>query len=86
MNFITSSGVLNASGGVTVSLPAVPANARPVLSCFITSQLTQPVAWLQVSDGNGNSNVCGLVLSNNQWNAVMINGPAFWFYYLVVIW
>jgi hypothetical protein len=30
--------------------------------------------------------VCGLVLANNQWNAVMINAPAFWFYFVAVIW
>lgn len=86
VNFVSGSGVLSGTGGVTVPLPAIPSNARPVLSCFITSQLTQPVAWLQVSDGNENSTICGLVLSNNQWNAVMINAPAFWFYYIVVIW
>lgn len=86
LNALQSSGLLSVSGGVTVALPQIPASARPVLSCYITNSLTQPVAWLAVSDGNGDSNVCGLVLSNNQWNAVMINGPSLWFYYLIVTW
>ena len=87
-NFFSASGVLSGTGSVTVPLPGVPVNARPVLSCYITNQLTQPVAWLKVSDGNdtGTANACGLVLSNNQWNVVMINGPAFWFYFVSVIW
>jgi hypothetical protein len=90
VNFVTSSGVLDLNGDVTVQLPQVPANARPVLSCYITNSLAQPVAWLAVSDGDPGdgalANVCALVLSNNQWNAVMVNGPSLWFYYLVVIW
>ena len=88
-NFFSSTGVLSGSGSVTVPLPAVPANARPVLSCYITDQITQPVAWLKVSDGRSTSSstsVCGLVLANNQWNAVMINSPAFWYYFVAVIW
>jgi hypothetical protein len=90
VNFVTSSGVLDTGGDVVVPLPQVPATARPVVSCYITNTLAQPVAWVQISDGDpgdGAGNIaCGLVLQNNQWNAVLVNGPSLWFYYLVVIW
>ncbi|MGH9201815.1 MAG: hypothetical protein ACRD2A_11340 [Vicinamibacterales bacterium] len=89
VNFFSASGILSGSGGVTVPLPGVLVSARPVLSCYITNQLVQPVAWLKVSDGNptiSGSAICGLVLSGNQWNAVMINAPAFWFYFVAVTW
>lgn len=87
-NFFSASGALSGTGSVVVPLPGVPVNARPVLSCYITDDLTQPVAWLKVSDGDetGTAHICGLVLANNQWSVVMINGPAFWFYFVSVIW
>jgi len=88
-NFFSATGVLNGSGGATVPLTGVPAGARPSINCYITNQLTQPVAWLQVTDGNpasSGTSVCGLVLSNNQWNAVMINAPPLWFYFVSVVW
>jgi len=89
VNFLTASGVLSLSGGVSLPIPSVPSTAKPVLSCYITNSLVQPVAWLPVSDGdptNSSTSACGLVLSGGQWNAVMINGPSAWFYYMVVIW
>jgi hypothetical protein len=66
----------------------IPSNAKPVLTCYLTSSLTPPVAWLLVSDGfSTNSALCGLVqATDGSWSAGMIRAPAFWFYYMVVIW
>jgi collagen triple helix repeat protein len=88
-NISTFAGVTDVNGEAGVIFPAVPTNARPVLTCYLTSSLTPPIAWLPVSDGNsttGNA-VCGIVRrTDGQWAGVMIQAPASWFYYMVVIW
>lgn len=89
-NFYSAAGSLPSSGDIVVPLPGVPAGARPLIACYITNGLTQPVAWLHISDGDpgdGSLNTaCGLVLSGNQWTAVLVNAPSFWFYYVAVTW
>lgn len=89
VNFSAFAGVTDLNGGAVVTFPAVPTGARPVVSCYLTNSLTAPVAWLPVADGNpdtGNT-ICGPVLgSDGQWRVSMIQGPALWFYYIVVIW
>lgn len=88
-NFSTFAGTTDVNGSAVVVFPAVPTGARPVISCYLTNTLTPPIAWLPVSDGNpdtGNA-ICGLVRgTDGQWRGSMIQGPAFWFYYMVVIW
>jgi hypothetical protein len=89
VNFVSFSGVTNSSGNASVLFPAIPANAKPVLTCYITSSLTPPVAWLLVSDGQSTTSptFCGLVLgSDGVWGAGLIRAPAAWFFYMVVIW
>lgn len=89
-NFYSTAGSLPSSGDIAIPLPGVPSGARPLLACYITDRLSQPVAWLQISDGDpgdGSLNIgCGLVLSGNQWTAVLVNAPSFWFYYVAVTW
>jgi hypothetical protein len=88
VNFVSLSGVTSSTGSGSVSFPTIPANAKPVLTCYITSSLTPPVAWLLVSDGfSTGSALCGLVQgTGGSWGAAMIRAPSFWFYYMVVIW
>ena len=88
-NFSTFSGLTDVNGNAAVLFPAVPANARHVLTCYVTNSLTPPVAWLPVSDGNPDtgSAMCGIVLgTDGQWRAAIIQGPGLWFFYMVVIW
>jgi hypothetical protein len=89
LNFFTASGVTDAGGDAAVLLPTtVPSTARPILSCYITNTLTQPIPWIQVADGNGagSGTICGLVLSAGRWSVALINAPAVWFYFISVTW
>src|SRR5262245_61793178 len=51
-NISSFAGVTDGTGAASVLFPAVPTNARPVLTCYLTSSLVAPIAWLPVSDGN----------------------------------
>ena len=89
VNFVSFTGVTNSSGNASVFFPMIPATAKPVLTCYITSTLTPPVAWLLVSDGRSTTNptFCGLVLgADGVWGAGLLSAPGGWFYYMVVIW
>ena len=88
MNFVSFAGTIPSIGNLDVPLSMIPANARPVLTCYITSSLTPPVGWLLVSDGfDLASTFCGLIqAADGSWVAALRQGVSGWFYYMVVIW
>ena len=88
-NFFTASGTLSSTGSGSVMLPAsVPANARPIVACYITDCAAAPTAWLLITDGASSTGaICGLVQTASlAWGVAIIDAPSGWAYFISVVW
>jgi hypothetical protein len=88
-NRFTATGQVTSSGSATRALPSdIPTTSLPVLACYITNSISgSTVAWLAVTDGSSSTSpFCGIGrLSTGGLAVSILNVPAGWYYYFVVV-